>query len=108
MLWSVWELVRARPRDQVIAEDGPLPPAQAAQLGLSLLDALSTAHDAGGMHRDVKPSNVLISPEGKAVVHDLGIATVQADPDMSQSGMLVGTPRFSPTERVRGAEAHRS
>src|SRR5258707_533004 len=105
MPWIVMELVRARPLDQVIAEDGPLPPAQAAQLGLSLLDALCTAHADGVMDRDVKPSNVLISPEGKAVLTDFGIATVQGDPGMTQSGMVVGTPGFSPPERVRGAEA---
>ena len=103
--WIVMELIRARPLDQVIAEDGPLPPAQAAQLGLSLLDALSTAHAAGVLHRDVKPSNVLISPEGKAVLTDFGIATVQGDAGMTQSGMVFGTPGFSPPERVRGAEA---
>jgi len=105
MPWIVMELIRARPLDQVIAEDGPLPPAQAAQLGLSLLDALSTAHAAGVLHRDVKPSNVLISPEGKAVLTDFGIATVQGDPGLTQSGMVFGTPGFSPPERVRGAEA---
>jgi len=105
MPWIVMELIRARPLDQVIAEDGPLPPAQAAQLGLSLLDALTTAHAAGVLHRDVKPSNVLITPEGKAVLTDFGIATVQGDPAMTQAGMVVGTPGFSPPERVRGAEA---
>jgi eukaryotic-like serine/threonine-protein kinase len=103
--WIVMELIRARPLDQVIAEDGPLPPAQAAQLGLSLLDALTTAHAAGVLHRDVKPSNVLITPEGKAVLTDFGIAAVQGDPGMTQAGMVVGTPGFSPPERVRGAEA---
>jgi tRNA A-37 threonylcarbamoyl transferase component Bud32 len=105
MPWIVMELIRARPLDQVIAEDGPLPPAQAAQLGLGLLDALSTAHAAGVLHRDVKPSNVLISPEGKAVLTDFGIATAEGDPGLTQSGMVVGTPGFSPPERIRGAEA---
>src|SRR5262245_14877120 len=105
MPWIVMELIRARPLDQVIAEDGPLPPKQAAQLGLSLLDALSNAHKAGVLHRDVKPSNVLISPEGKAILTDFGIATVQGDPAMTQTGMVVGTPGFSPPERVRGADA---
>src|SRR5215831_19199563 len=105
MPWIVMELIRARPLDQVIAEDGPLPPAQAAQLGLSLLDALTTAHAAGVLHRDVKPSNVLITPQGKAVLTDFGIATVQGDPGMTQTGMVVGTPGFSPPERVRGDEA---
>jgi eukaryotic-like serine/threonine-protein kinase len=103
--WIVMELIRARPLDQVIAEDGPLPPARAAQLGLGLLDALSTAHKAGVLHRDVKPSNVLISPNGKAVLTDFGIATIQGDPGLTQAGMVVGTPGFSPPERVRGATA---
>ncbi len=103
--WIVMELVRARPLDQVIAEDGPLPPARAAQLGLGLLDALNTAHEAGVLHRDVKPSNVLISPDGKAVLTDFGIATIAGDPAMTQAGMVVGTPGFSPPERVRGTAA---
>jgi serine/threonine protein kinase len=103
--WIVMELVRARPLDQVIAEDGPLPPARAAQLGLGLLDALTSAHEAGVLHRDVKPSNVLISPDGKAVLTDFGIATIQGDPNLTQAGMVVGTPGFSPPERVRGVPA---
>ncbi|HET9896961.1 MAG TPA: protein kinase [Streptosporangiaceae bacterium] len=103
--WIIMELVRARPLDQVVAEDGPLPPARAAQLGLGLLDALTTAHQAGVLHRDVKPSNVLISPNGKAILTDFGIATIQGDPGLTQAGMVVGTPGFSPPERVRGAPA---
>ena len=105
MPWIVMELIQARPLDQVIAEDGPLTPAQAAQLGLRLLDALSTAHAAGVLHRDVKPSNVLICPDGKAILSDFGIATIQGDPAMTQAGMVAGTPGFTPPERVRGAEA---
>ncbi len=106
--WIVMELVRARPLDQVIAEDGPLPPARAAQLGLGLLEALTSAHEAGVLHRDVKPSNVLISPDGKAVLTDFGIATIQGDPGLTQAGMVVGTPGFSPPERVRGGPATRA
>lgn len=106
--WIVMELVRARPLDQVIAEDGPLPPARAAQLGLGLLEALSSAHEAGVLHRDVKPSNVLICPDGKAVLTDFGIATIQGDPGLTQAGMVVGTPGFSPPERVRGGPATRA
>jgi tRNA A-37 threonylcarbamoyl transferase component Bud32 len=106
--WIVMELVRARPLDQVIAEDGPLPPARAAQLGLGLLDALTSAHEAGVLHRDVKPSNVLISPDGKAVLTDFGIAMIQGDPGLTQAGMVVGTPGFSPPERVRGGPATRA
>lgn len=103
--WIVMELIHARSLDQVIAEDGPLPPARAAQLGLTLLEALATAHAAGVLHRDVKPSNVLIKPDGKAVLTDFGIATIQGDPSLTQAGMVVGTPGFSPPERIRGDAA---
>jgi len=103
--WIVMELVRARPLDQVIAEDGPLPPEQAAQLGRGLLEALVAAHAAGVLHRDVKPSNVLISGDGKAVLTDFGIATIQGDPGLTQAGLVVGTPGFAPPERVRGEPA---
>ena len=103
--WIVMELIRARPLDQFIAEDGPLPPADAARLGRELLDALTTAHAAGVLHRDVKPSNVLIGPDGKPVLTDFGIATIQGDPSLTQAGMVVGTPGFAPPERVRGQPA---
>ena len=103
--WIVMELVRARPLDHVIAEDGPLPPAEAAQLGRELLDALTTAHAAGVLHRDVKPSNVLVGRDGKAVLTDFGVAMVQGDPALTQAGMVVGTPGFAPPERVRGEPA---
>ncbi len=105
MPWIVMELIKARPLEQVIAEDGPLTPPLAAQLGLGLLDALACAHAAGVLHRDVKPSNVLITPEGKAILTDFGIAAIQGDPAMTREGLVAGTPGFSPPERVRGADA---
>ncbi len=103
--WIVMELVRARPLDQVIAEEGPLPPGQAARLGLRLLDALASAHAAGVLHRDVKPSNVLIGADGSAVLSDFGIATIQGDPSLTQAGMVAGTPGFTSPERIRGGPA---
>ena len=103
--WIVMELVRARSLDQVVAEDGPLRPAEAASVGERLLSALSCAHAAGVVHRDVKPSNVLITPDGGAVLTDFGIATLEGDPSLTQAGMVVGTPGFTAPERVRGAPA---
>jgi eukaryotic-like serine/threonine-protein kinase len=101
-LWIIMELVEARSLDRIITEDGPLPPLEAAELGSSLVSALATAHAAGVLHRDVKPSNVLLTQDGKAVLTDFGIATFAEDPSMTQAGLVVGTPGFTAPERVRG------
>jgi eukaryotic-like serine/threonine-protein kinase len=103
--WIVMELVRARSLDLLIAEDGPLPPLEATQAGESLLSALRTAHAAGVLHRDVKPSNVLITHDGRAVLTDFGIATFEGDPGLTQVGMVIGTPGFTAPERLRGKPA---
>jgi hypothetical protein len=100
--WIVMELVQARSLDQVITEDGPLPPEQAADLGASLISALAAAHASGVLHRDVKPSNVLVTSEGRTVLTDFGIATFAEDLALTQAGMVVGTPGFTAPERIRG------
>jgi len=103
--WIVMELVLARSLSRVLAEDGPMPPARAAEMGTVLLEALGSAHAAGIVHRDVKPGNVLITAEGRTVLTDFGIATVAGDPGLTQAGMVMGTPGFCSPERIRGAPA---
>ena len=103
--WIVMELVRARSLARTLAEDGPMSPARAAEMGTVLLEALGSAHAAGIVHRDVKPGNVLITAEGRTVLTDFGIATVAGDPGLTQAGMVMGTPGFCSPERIRGAPA---
>ena len=100
--WIVMELVEARSLDQVLTEDGPLRHDQAADLGVRVLGALACAHAAGILHRDVKPSNVLLGPDGRVVLTDFGIATLEGDSGLTQAGMVMGTPGFTAPERIRG------
>jgi eukaryotic-like serine/threonine-protein kinase len=103
--WIVMELVQARSLEQILAQDGPLPPHKAAQVGARVLGALGTAHAAGILHRDVKPSNVLLGASGRAVLTDFGIATLAGDSTLTQVGMVMGTPGFTAPERIRGEPA---
>ncbi|HTS99375.1 MAG TPA: serine/threonine-protein kinase [Streptosporangiaceae bacterium] len=103
--WIVMELVPARSLDRAIAEDGPLRPHQAALVGAHLLSALACAHEAGVLHRDVKPGNVLLGPDDRTVLTDFGIATFAGDPALTQAGMVFGTPGFTAPERLRGEGA---
>jgi eukaryotic-like serine/threonine-protein kinase len=103
--WIVMALVPGRSLDRLLAEDGPLPPLEAARLGERLLSALSCAHAAGVLHRDVKPANVLLAGDGAVVLTDFGIATHPGEPGLTQAGMVLGTPGFTAPERTRGAPA---
>ncbi len=103
--WIIMELVQARSLDQIISREGPLPPQRAAEVGRQLLAALATAHAAGVLHRDVKPSNVLLAEGGRAVLTDFGIATFEGDPGLTQTGMVMGSPGFTAPERIQGNPA---
>src|SRR5580700_7341380 len=103
--WIVMQLILAPSLDQILATSGPLSPRRAAEMGRQLLSALTVAHAAGVMHRDVKPSNVLLGPDDRAVLTDFGIATFQDDPKLTQTGMVMGSPGFTAPERIRGEDA---
>ena len=103
--WLVMELVRCRSLRDVIVSAGPLPPPQAARVGLGILAALRAAHAAGVLHRDVKPANVLLAPKGRVVLTDFGIARAADSPALTGTGILVGSPSYIAPERARGEDA---
>src|SRR6201996_7306405 len=103
--WIVMELVPYRSLREIVADDGPLPSARAARIGLGILAALRAAHGAGVLHRDVKPANVLIAPEGRVVLTDFGIARADDSPALTGTGVLVGSPSYISPERARGGHA---
>ncbi len=102
--WIVMEYVPSRSLHQVVSEDGPLPPVEVARVGLAVLAALVAAHRAGIVHRDVKPSNVLLS-DTRVVLTDWGLATMEGDASVTRSGMIIGSPAYISPERARDGTA---
>ena len=103
--WIVMEFVPSRTLADVVRDGGPLPPHQVAEIGRQVLAALRTAHAAGVLHRDVKPSNVLLGDDGRAVLTDFGIATLEGDPSLTTSGMVLGSPAYLAPERAHARPA---
>ncbi|MGW4404255.1 protein kinase domain-containing protein [Nonomuraea sp. NPDC004702] len=103
--WIVMELVAHPSLEEVVATSGALPVRQAADVGRQVLSALRAAHEAGILHRDVKPANILLADDGRAVLMDFGIATVEGDASLTRTGMVTGSPSFLAPERVRADEA---
>src|SRR6266511_3449198 len=100
--WIVMEYVPSRSLHDVISQDGPLPPERVARIGLGVLAALQAAHRAGVLHRDVKPSNVLLTADGRVVLSDFGLAVVAgSDTTVTRPGMILGSPAYISPERAR-------
>jgi eukaryotic-like serine/threonine-protein kinase len=102
--WLVMEHVEARSLQDILEEQGPLPVAAVATIGLDVLSALGAAHSAGIVHRDVKPANVLVGADGHACLTDFGIATTTGDSSLTTGGALIGSPSYMAPERAYGDE----
>lgn len=99
--WIVMELVRGRSLGDALKE-GTLGGREAARIGLEVLGALEAAHGAGVLHRDVKPDNVLLGRHDRVVLTDFGIAHIEGETHLTDTGGFVGSPEYIAPERVLG------
>ncbi|WRZ49009.1 serine/threonine protein kinase [Streptomyces sp. NBC_01314] len=99
--WIVMELVRGRSLGDALQE-GTLGVRDAARIGLDVLGALEAAHAAGILHRDVKPDNVLLGRHDRVVLTDFGIAQIEGETNLTDTGGFVGSPEYIAPERVLG------
>jgi serine/threonine protein kinase len=100
--WIIMELLPYPSLRDLVRAEGPLAPAPAARMGLGVLAALVAAHAEGVLHRDVKPANILVGPDGRVVLTDFGIARAVDSPTLTAAGALVGSPSYIAPERARG------
>jgi len=100
----VMELVEGRTLADLIAENGPMPPARVAALGNLLADALQYLADQKVARIDLKPSNIIMHPDRGPIIIDLGIARSEDSDVLTNAGMIIGTPGFMSPEQVEGLD----
>lgn len=102
--WLATAFVPGPSLSEVLEEHGPLSPAAVCVLGLRLAEALDAVHRAGLVHRDVKPGNVLLAPDGPRLI-DFGIARAPEGTALTSTGVVVGSPGFLSPEQARARGA---
>jgi serine/threonine protein kinase len=100
--WLVMEYLPSHSLAAVLAEQGTLAPHEAARIGQQVAAALAAAHEAGIVHRDVKPGNVLLGQDGIVKITDFGISRASWDTTVTRTGVLAGTPAYFAPEVARG------
>src|SRR5689334_10893605 len=100
--YIVMELVGGTTLRRLLDERGRLDIDEAADIGAQVADALTHAHSRGLIHRDVKPGNVLVEPDGRVKVTDFGIAKAAGTSELTRAGAVVGTARYLAPEQVEG------
>ncbi|MFB8007235.1 serine/threonine-protein kinase [Nocardia sp. NPDC056000] len=98
--WTVMQIVNGQSLEQRVKTGGPLSVEATADVAEALLNALEAAHDAGVVHRDVKPSNVMLAAGGRILLADFGIAVHESDTLVTKTGVLIGSMEFMAPERT--------
>jgi serine/threonine-protein kinase len=103
--YLVMELVPGQPLSAILSESGPLPPVRALELVAQSARGLHAAHQRGVVHRDVKPANLMVTPQGRVKVTDFGIARPQDHEPLTATGQVMGTAHYLAPELARGHTA---
>ena len=98
----VMDLIEGEDLAARLVRTGPLPPAEVARIGLDIARALGVAHVRGIVHRDVKPSNILLARDGRAMITDFGIARLAADAEGALPGTTLGSVQYFSPEQAQG------
>ena len=105
MSYIVMELVEGGDVAQLITRERSVPPTRAAQIAADAAAALQAAHEAGVVHRDVKPGNILLRSDGRATVADFGIARATGEGTLTKTGATLGSVDYFSPEQARGERA---
>lgn len=103
--YIVMELIEGHDLKALIEQTGPLPPEQALTIAVQIAEGLDYAHRRGLIHRDVKPQNVLLTPDGQVRIADFGIAKSHLSTAVTQAGMTFGTADYISPEQAQGMNA---
>jgi hypothetical protein len=104
LLFVAMEYLEGKSLAKVLREEGKLSLEKATSILSQMCGALTYAHSRGVVHRDVKPSNVMIQADGKVKLTDFGIARIHSDPRMTVEGQTLGTPYYMSPEQVKGKD----
>lgn len=100
--YLVQELIEGASLDRVVAERGPLAPGDAARIARDVADALAAVHATGALHRDLKPHNVVLRPDGRPVLIDFGLVRDLDAERLTRTGEVMGSLSYMPPEQVEG------
>ncbi|TQN30665.1 serine/threonine protein kinase [Haloactinospora alba] len=103
--WIVMERIEGESLQERLDSRGPLPEAAARTMAEAIVGALHAAHELGVVHRDVKPANIMLAGDGRAMLTDFGIATVDGATALTRTGTLIGSPEYMAPERLEREEA---
>jgi serine/threonine protein kinase len=109
LVYMAMEYIQGKELREMLVDGKPLPVAQAVDIAAQVGEGLAYAHQHQVVHRDIKPANIMITPEGRAKIADFGIARMRSSETRTQTGVILGSPKYISPEQVVGKRAdHRS